>query len=228
MNPAAQNIAIVPFERIGTGQAVIAGQRQRGFVAVLKQVSFMRKQELGYIKDQLLVVKTPRVGDSTLYNKMQSFKTEASRNSNIKRLAPTSEIPGRQISQLNFIRNVDDGKENDFLCYHFWIDKDFVSTYGLNVVAGRNFNEQEQMLFQEERENTTTPIMLNEKAIRQLGYKDAHAAVDKLIRFGLGPRDWVGKIVGVNSIINVRSRTTLILLYFFPLATFLVNTSPST
>ena len=31
MNPASQNIAIVPFERIGTGQAVIAGQRQRGF-----------------------------------------------------------------------------------------------------------------------------------------------------------------------------------------------------
>ena len=29
MNAAAQNVAIVPFERIGAGQAVIAGQRQR-------------------------------------------------------------------------------------------------------------------------------------------------------------------------------------------------------
>jgi putative ABC transport system permease protein len=168
-----------------------------GTIAVLKQVSFMRKQDLGYIKDQLLVVKTPQVGDSTLHNRMQSFKTELGRNSNIKSLAPTSEIPGRQISQLNFIRNFDDGNENGFLCYHFWIDKDFVTTYGLNVVAGRNFNEQEQMLFQEERENTAMPIMLNEKAIRQLGYKDPQAAVDKLIKFGLGPRDWVGKIVGV-------------------------------
>ena len=49
------------------------------------------------------------------------------------------------------------------------------------------------MLFQEERENTATPIMLNEKAILQLGYKDPQAAVDKLIKFGLGPRDWVEK-----------------------------------
>ena len=183
--------ALVGFQ-FAISVALIAGT-----ISVLKQVSFMRKQELGYSKDQLLVLKTPQVGDSTLHNRMQSFKVELSRNSNIKSLAPTSEIPGRQISQLNFIRNFDEGKENGFLCYHFWIDKDFVTTYGINVIAGRNFNEQEQMLFQEERENTATPIMLNEKAIRQLGYKDAQAAVDKLIRFGLGPRDWVGKVVGV-------------------------------
>ena len=101
--------ALVGFQ-FAISVALIAGT-----IAVLKQVSFMRKQDLGYMKDQLLVVKTPEVGDSTLHNRMQSFKTELSRNSNIKSLAPTSEIPGRQISQLNFIRNFDDGKENDFL-----------------------------------------------------------------------------------------------------------------
>ena len=183
--------ALVGFQ-FSISVALIAGT-----IVVFKQVSFMRNQELGYVKDQLLVVKTPGVGDSTLNDRMNSFKTELSRNSNIKSLAPTSEIPGRQISQLNFVRGYDEGREEAFLCYHFLVDKDFVSTYGISVVAGRNFNEGERLIFQQGTENTPTPIMLNEKAIRLLGYRNNNDAVDKLIRYGLGPRDWVGKIVGV-------------------------------
>ena len=45
--------ALVGFQ-FAISVALIAGT-----IAVLKQVSFMREQELGYVKDQLFVLKTP-------------------------------------------------------------------------------------------------------------------------------------------------------------------------
>lgn len=178
-------------------QFIISVALVAGTIVVFKQVSFMRNQELGYVRDQLLVLKTPRVGDSTLYNRMISFRTELKRNSSIKNLSPTSEIPGRQISQLNFVRDHDKGKEMDFLCYHFYIDKDYVSTFGLDIVAGRNFIEEDHLPYSDKETELPAPVMLNEKAIRALGYLDMSDAIDRFIWYGRGPREWVGKIVGV-------------------------------
>jgi len=184
-------------------QFVISVALIAGTIMVFRQVTFMRNQELGYVKDQLLVVKSPLVGDSTFRQRLETFKTELKRNPDIHSLAPSSEVPGRMISQLNFIRNRSEGSESNFLCYHFRIDRDFIETYDLDLVAGRNFREDERLISPDEK---TNPVMLNEKAIESLGYKSAGEAVDQLINFGLGSRDdWVGEIVGVVSNHHQRS-----------------------
>lgn len=166
-----------------------------GTIIVFNQVTYMRNQDLGYTKDQLLVVKSPIVGDSTMASKVKSFTIELARDSQINGIAPSSEIPGRMIAMQNFIRNRNEGPESNLLSYHFHIDTNFLKTYEIELAAGRNFRNSEY-LFPLERENPI-PVMLNERAAESLGYQHAEKAVNQLLLFGLGTRDWLGEIVGV-------------------------------
>ncbi|HTE30649.1 MAG TPA: ABC transporter permease, partial [Chryseolinea sp.] len=124
-------------------QFVISVTLIAGTIIVFRQVSFMRNEELGYVKEQLLIVKSPLVADSTFGDRLLSFKTELKRNRGIHSVAPTSEIPGKLISQVNNIRNIKEGTEGNIAAYHFYIDAEFVGTYGLEIKAGRNFFDQE-------------------------------------------------------------------------------------
>ena len=192
-----------------------------GTILVFRQVSFMRNQDLGYAKDQLLVVESPRVGDSTFIQRLETFKTELKRNPDIYHMAPTSEVPGKLISQMNFIRNRDEGTEANIGIYHFHIDQDFIDTYGLTMAAGRNFREAEHLLPPDEREKNPVPVMVNEKVIELLGYQTAEEAVHQLVYFGLGPRDWEGEIVGVVENFHQRSlKTAYDPILFFPASGF--------
>ncbi|MCG8306533.1 MAG: ABC transporter permease [Cytophagales bacterium] len=177
-------------------QFVISVALIAGTVMVFKQVSFMRNQELGYVKDQLLVVKSPSVGDSTFRERLMTFKTELKRKPDIYSMAPSSEIPGKMISQLNGIRNIDEGVDANAAVFHFYIDQDFIETYGIDLVAGRNFREDESLYPRDER-IIPVPIIVNEKVIESLRYKNAEEAIGQLVHFGLGPRDWKAEIVGV-------------------------------
>jgi len=178
-------------------QFVISVSLIAGTLMVFRQVSFMRNQELGYAKDQLLVVKSPLVADSTFRERLEAFKTEVKRNTNVNGMAPSSEIPGRMISQLNYVRNRDAGLEDNSLVYHLHIDKDFLNTYGLELAAGRNFRDDDRLNGNAEGENPPMPVMVNEKVLESLGYQNADEAVDQLVYFGLGERAWLGTIVGV-------------------------------
>ncbi|MEM9831867.1 MAG: ABC transporter permease [Bacteroidota bacterium] len=181
-------------------QFVISVALIAGTIMVLRQVSFMQNQELGYEKDQLLVIKTPLVVDSLFHQRLKTFKIESTRNPNIYHVAPSNEIPGKLISQVNFIRNKGEGTEANTGVFHFHIGSDFMSTYGLTIIAGRNFKENEDLSAFDDLTTQPVPVMLNEKAVTSLGYRNAEAATNQLINFGLGARDdWVGEIVGIVS-----------------------------
>ncbi|MNT05028.1 Macrolide export ATP-binding/permease protein MacB [compost metagenome] len=65
------------------------------------------------------------------------------------------------------------------------IDYDFIPTYGIGVVAGRNFSR--------EHSTDTTNFMLNETAVSKLGWGAPQNAIGKDIMYG-GVR---GKVIGV-------------------------------
>jgi putative ABC transport system permease protein len=175
-------------------QFVISVALIAGTIMVFRQVTFMRSQDLGYIKDRLFVVNSPRVIDSTFQIRLETFKNELIRNSDINSVAPSSEIPGRLVAQVNIIRKFDEGPEGNTLAYHYQIDSDFFRTYGIDLIAGRNFRRDDSLRGPQADVN---PVIVNEQALEALGYKVAEEAVTQRIRFGLGPNLWVGEIIGV-------------------------------
>jgi putative ABC transport system permease protein len=178
-------------------QFIITIALMAGTIVVFRQVEFMRNQDLGYTTDQLLVVKAPRVTDSTATMRMNVLKSAWKQHANVHSVAATSEIPGKLLTQSHWIRNIKTGIAGNFLAQHFYIDHEFIPTYGIELLEGRNFSEEENISRPELR-TTPVPIILNRKAVQAIGYKEAADAVDQLFYFGLGSRDdWVGKIVGV-------------------------------
>jgi putative ABC transport system permease protein len=165
-----------------------------GTIVVSRQVSFMRGQELGYIKDRLLVVKSPNVGDSTFNARFEVFKTGIKRNPDINSMAPSTEIPGKPVTQVNSIRRADVGVENTTRGFHYYTDHEFFDTYGIRILAGRNFRENESVV---PSDGGTSPIIINEKLAEALGYENASEAANQLVICWFGTEQRPVEIIGV-------------------------------
>lgn len=167
-----------------------------GTIMIFKQVEFMKNYELGFAKEQLLIVKPPKVMDSLAQVRQESFQAELKRNTAVRNITASSDIPGALITNRQSIRNPED--ENLQRVFQYYIDHAFADTYGLKILVGRNFREDERLLaFKPEAEGLPSPIMLNIRAVESLGYKNPEDAVNHRIYFGLGDREWLAEIVGV-------------------------------
>jgi putative ABC transport system permease protein len=96
----------------------------------------------------------------------------------------------------------------------YFVDHNFAPTFGVAILAGRNFTETDQLHGPEAKSN---PIMLNRKIIETLGFKNPDEAVNQLVKFGLGADTWVGEIIGVTENFSQQSlRVDYEPLIFFP------------
>jgi putative ABC transport system permease protein len=194
-----------------------------GTIIVFMQVSFMRTQDLGYEKDQLLIVKTPRVSNRDAPIRMINLKTVLKENPHINSISASTEIPGKLTTSSHWIRNMNDGIEGNVLAQHYFVDHEFLATYKIKLLAGRPFREGDLLAHPDERKDTTTPIILNQKGIESIGFKNPEDAVDQLFYFGLGAKDdWIGKIIGVVGNHHQRSlREDFEPMIFFPRPDFM-------
>ena len=165
-----------------------------GTLLVYRQLQFMRDQDPGYKRDQLLIVKAPAIFDSTLDTRVTAFKSELSRNPAVLGVAPTSEIPGQPLEADNAIRRADQDKKDNGYADFLAIDQDFVATYGVTLAAGDNLPASEKGNW---TQTFQTRVMINETLSKQLGYLSAAAAVHQPIYFHSWLGDVKAEIVGV-------------------------------
>ncbi|QHT65720.1 FtsX-like permease family protein [Rhodocytophaga rosea] len=147
-----------------------------GTFCVFRQIDYMQNQELGVQINQTLVLRGPNVTDSTYSDKLNSFKNELLQYPGIKKIAASTEVPGKKVGwNAGGIRPVGsaEGDANQYRV--IGIDYDFLDSYGLKVVAGRNFS----------REFSTDPkaVLMNEAAAKLMGFKKPEEALNKRIEF---------------------------------------------
>lgn len=115
-----------------------------GTFAIYRQVSFMRNQDKGLTMDQMLVVSGPRVVDwkdrKQALMRFTSFKDQLGNMSGVESVATSGAIPGGGYNWGTTLRKDGAAREEDKRGCVVWVDPDFVSTYGIEVIAGRSFN----------------------------------------------------------------------------------------
>jgi putative ABC transport system permease protein len=140
---------------------------------IQKQISFMEQHELGFSRNQKIVIKSfAEAGaeiDSAFISRMELFKSRLRESPLIKNITITSNIPGRENEWIGRLRKSEQDKELISIA-RTRVDKDFISTYGLTLTAGRNF----------ENENRNQ-VILNQTAIKLLGFKTDDEAVGSLV-----------------------------------------------
>jgi putative ABC transport system permease protein len=108
--------------------------------------------------------------DSISISKMDAFRATILSNPAIINSTTTSNIPGRENEWIGRLKRVDDPNDKEVLTSRTRVDLDFIKTYGLELLAGRNFSDE-----------TKHHAILNESAVRVLGYTNPADALGTMI-----------------------------------------------
>lgn len=163
-----------------------------GTVTIYQQLSFMQNQDLGYNKDQMLVLKSPAVYDSTLINRVKYFKDQLALLPAIDHTSYSSDIPGHVLTGRNGIRKENLSSEDDILVFQQSIDEDFLATFDIPLVAGRALTPTDGFSY-----NKPTQITINEELAKRMGFASPDDALHTKVTFGMGPEPQHAEIVGV-------------------------------
>jgi len=172
-----------------------------GSITVYKQLLFMRNQHLGYNQEQVLVIKSPAIFDSTINQRIDYFQTELRKTSYVNELTFSSDIPGKMIVDRNTVRKAGQDKTHNFITYMMQVDESFISTFQAGLLAGRNFLRQETL---ESNNTKARRVIINEEVVKALGYKSNEDAIGQQVVFSAGD-EINGEIIGVMKNYHQRS-----------------------
>lgn len=145
-------------------------------LSVFNQIKYMKNQDLGFDMDHILVVPTPRIRDESFRQSIGLFKEELLKHSNIEKMCVVTEVPGRQIYwDAGAIRRAgeDTGKGKNYMIVG--IDYDFIDVFELELLHGRNFSK--------EFPADESALILNETAVKRMGFSSSEDAVGKLVDY---------------------------------------------
>lgn len=157
-------------------------------MVVYIQMNYMRNRDLGFSKDQMLVVNTE--GDP----KREAFKQSLNGLAGVKSTAASSSVPGSSNpGAYSEIENKSGDLQIANLDLYF-VDFDYIPVFGLKMAAGRPFSRDFGT-------DTTQAMVINEAAAKLFGYSKPEEAIGR--RFKQWGRE--GKIVGVIKNFHFRS-----------------------
>ncbi|MDH7462880.1 ABC transporter permease [Chitinophagaceae bacterium 26-R-25] len=157
-------------------------------LVVYSQMNYMRKRDLGFSKDQMLVVSTQ--GDPARF----ALQNAVNGLPNVKSTALSSSVPGSgNPGAYSEIEN----KKGDLQIANldlYFVDWNYIQQYKIKMVAGRAFSK-------EFGTDTTQAMVVNESVTKLLGYSSPQEAVGR--KFKQWGRE--GKIIGVMQDFHFRS-----------------------
>jgi putative ABC transport system permease protein len=153
-------------------------------VVVHNQMKYVQSYKLGYSKDQIIVL--PTLGDSAVG--YEAIRQQLKENPAVMEVGRSSRVPsGRLLDSWDaYVMKGDSMASTDITIKSLTVDEDFIPTYQIEMAAGRNFSRTHST-------DKTEGFVLNETAVRILGWKNPDDAIGN--RFGYGSIR--GQIIGV-------------------------------
>jgi len=133
----------------------------------------------------------------------------------VQSLTKSSEIPGKQIAFRSETRKQGQEREYNNSTYLQSIDHEFVNTFDVPLVSGKNYIEMDSsQIF----EATNNKVLINEELASTYGYQNPDDAIGEHILFKLGPIDHKAEIIGVVKNYHQRSLKEDYepILYYYP------------
>ena len=131
-----------------------------GTIVLFLQVHYLNHTDLGFNKDLMVVID---VNTRKARTNFEAVKNEMSKIPSVKNVSVTSRVPGEwksiQTVKITNMGNADDPK----VAYLVGADKDFLKTYEIKLLKGRNFDTP----------SDSSAILLNETAAKMLNISEA-------------------------------------------------------
>jgi putative ABC transport system permease protein len=149
-------------------------------IVVHNQLNYMRDQNLGFNKEQLMVINTE--GDPA----KTAFQQSLNGVKGVISTSLASSVPGSETYGVDCEIENNRGELQKAFMDSYFVDWDYIDQYKINMIAGRSFSRQFLT-------DTTEAMILNETAAKMFGYSTVQEVVGK--RFKQIGRE--GKIIGV-------------------------------
>jgi putative ABC transport system permease protein len=139
-----------------------------------RQIKFMREFDSGFNSGRTISLRAPAStnSDSLRFERYTSFRAEVLQLPAFRSGTASMNIPGQEIrfhdEAVHAVGSKNEKKEPAWI---MWVDEGYQETFGLTLLAGRNFN-------QKEFGNT---CMINETAMKALGYHSPMDAINTSI-----------------------------------------------
>jgi putative ABC transport system permease protein len=151
---------------------------------VTSQLEYIRNINLGFDEEQVVVLPS----NQRISSQLESVKTQLYENQKIISVSAASRVPSGRLLDASGARIVR-GEESvtiNFMIALLRVDHDYIPTFGMELAAGRNFSKEMPT-------DATNAFILNETAIREIGWGSPLDAIGK--GFGYGRAE--GQIIGV-------------------------------
>jgi putative ABC transport system permease protein len=151
-----------------------------GTFTIYRQMIFMRSQDKGLTMDQMLIINGPSVLDWTnakmVRGRLVSLKEELKKIPGVESVTTSGAIPGGGHNWGASIRKVGQLSEDNKNGSIVWVDPDFVSTYDMKLIAGRNFN----LAIKSDMES----VLINEAALTAFNLGTPEEALEERLVLG--------------------------------------------
>lgn len=177
---------------------------------VFQQLSYIQDKKLGYQTDHILTINLASEMDS----KLEVFKQDLVNHPSIISSAASSRVPTIQLLDSQGARAEVDGQtvRPEVVIKYLEADYDFLDTYSMEVVAGRNFSR-------DFISDDTAAFILNESASKMIGWETHESAIGKTFTYGGEP----GKVIGIVKDIHFESLQNAI----SPVVMYIPRNSPN-
>ena len=133
-----------------------------GTIIITKQMSYVKNKQLGYNKEQTLIVP---IDNNDIYNNLNAFKSELQNQTAVQSVSAMSGEPGGFFDGHMFEV---EGHAERWDARTEFADFEFVKTLGLKIIAGRDFSSQFPT-------DTTDAVLINKTAAAKLGWTPQQA-----------------------------------------------------
>ena len=170
-----------------TFQFVLSFLLIAGTLAVYRQLLYMRNEDAGVQVEQTLVIKAP-VGTTGYAEKTVALKNRLRGLSGVSGVTLSGAVPGREVGEFLANRRFGADKNEEKLYEMLKVDADFMPIYRPQLLAGRGFDPT--------RPADSTGLVLNESAVRALGFASPEAALGQQVWLEVN-KGRTNKVIGV-------------------------------
>ncbi|HZY78180.1 MAG TPA: ABC transporter permease [Cyclobacteriaceae bacterium] len=131
-----------------------------GTIVLLMQVKFINNSDLGFNKDLMVVID---VNTGAARRNFEAIKEGMSKVAAVRNVSVSSRVPGewKDIRQVKI--KTEGSSEEPVISFAIGADKDFLPTYEIKLLQGRNFDTR----------NDSMAVIINETAAKMLGITEA-------------------------------------------------------
>ena len=169
-----------------------------GAIIIWRQLDFLKQQQLGFNKEQKLILPLQQGFNNSEQN-FTALKNGLMKIPGVNSVTSGSTYPGIQnLSDMLFF--AEHKTKADVVDIHLSaIGPDYLKTLGMQLLSGRTFSDDFR--------SDSAGIILNETAVRQLGYTPT-SAIGKTIRYEFSHFQGAMSVIGVVKDFNFESLHT--------------------